>query len=102
MRRALAFLKTFESYVLDGRLLKSRDFHKALRYLSREEEEDDATPTSLADEMDESAEVQQILGTMEPVDPSKYDLRKLHEAVQHDVEVLTEIWQRVKTHRQQQ
>jgi superfamily II DNA or RNA helicase len=96
VRRALAFLKTFESYVLDGRLLKSRDFHKALRYISREDEEDDATPTSLADEMDESAEVQQILGTMEPVDPSKYDLRKLHEAVQHDVEVLTEIWQRVR------
>ena len=25
-----------------------------------------------------------------------YDLRKLHEAVQHDVDVLSDIWQRVK------
>jgi len=33
---------------------------------------------------------------MAPIDPSLYDLRKLHEAVQHDVDVLTEIWQRVK------
>lgn len=97
VRRALAFLKTFESYVLDGRLLKSSDFHKALRYLSREDEEDDATPSSLADEMDANEEVQSVLAEMGAVDPSQYDLRRLHEAVQHDVDVLSEIWQRVKT-----
>ena len=52
IRRALAFLQTFESYMLDGKLLKSSDFHKALRYLEREEAEDDAVPASLADELD--------------------------------------------------
>jgi hypothetical protein len=46
VRRALEFLKTFESYILDGRVLRSTDFHKVLRYLSSEDEEDDATPTS--------------------------------------------------------
>lgn len=96
IRRALAFLKTFESYILDGRLLKSSDFHKALRYLSPEDEEDDATPTSMAEEMDASEEARRILDGMEAVDPSRYDLRRLHEAVQHDVEVLSEIWRRVK------
>jgi len=30
------------------------------------------------------------------IDPSNYELRKLHEAVQHDVDVLTEIWHRIK------
>ncbi|MBI3304429.1 MAG: helicase [Deltaproteobacteria bacterium] len=96
VRRALAFLKTFESYILDGRLLKSSDFQKALRYLAREDEEDDATPTSLAEEIDASEEARRVLDELEAVDPTKYDLRRLHEAVQHDVEVLSEIWQRVK------
>jgi len=76
--RELAFLKTFESYILDGCLLKSSDFHKALRYLAREDEEDDATPTSQAEEMDASEDAQCILNEMETVDPAKYDLRRLH------------------------
>ncbi len=96
IRRALAFLKTFESYALGGRLLRSSDFHKALRYLEREDEEDDATPRSLAEEMDENEEAQRVLEAMGEVDTSRYDLRKLHEAVQQDVEVLTAIWQRVR------
>lgn len=96
IHRALSFLKTFESYILDGRILKSSDFHKTLGFFSREEEEDDATPTSLADQMDTLEEARHILEQMGTVEPNLYDLRKLHEAVQHDVEVLAEIWQRVK------
>ena len=96
VRRALAFIKTFESYILDGRVLGSSDFHKAMRYLTREDEEDDATPRSMADEMDANEEAKQVLEEMETVDPSMYDLRRLHDAVQHDVDVLSDIWQRVK------
>jgi superfamily II DNA or RNA helicase len=96
VHRALAFLKTFESYALDGRLLKSSDFHRALRYLAREDEEDDAMPRSLAEEMDASEEARRILESMVSIDTSRYDLRKLHEAVQHDVEALSAIWLRVK------
>jgi hypothetical protein len=94
--RALAFLKTFESYILDGRLLKSSDFQQALRYLSGEDEEDDATPRSLADAIDAHEEAQHVLDHLATVDPTRHDLRRLHEAVQHDVEVLSEIWRRVK------
>jgi superfamily II DNA or RNA helicase len=96
VRRALEFLKTFESYILGGRLLKSSDFHKALRYLAREDEEDDATPTSMAEELDANDEARGVLDGMEAVDTGAYDLRRLHEAVQHDVEMLSEIWRRVK------
>lgn len=96
VRRALAFLKTFESYILDGRLIKSTDFHKILRFLSSEDDEDDATPISLAEEIDANEEARAFLETLGAVDPTTYDLRKLHEAVQHDVEVLSHIWQRVK------
>jgi len=96
VRRALEFLKTFESYILDGRLLRSSDFHKALSYLSREDEEDDATPTSRADEMDAHEDARLLLEGMQEVDPSKYDLRRLHEAVEHDKEVLSDIWRKIK------
>ncbi len=96
IRRALEFIKTFESYVLDGRVLDSRSFQKAMRYLEREGEEDDATPSSRADEMDDSAEARAVLEILPDLDPSKYDLRRLHEALQHDVDILTEIWHNIK------
>lgn len=85
VRRALAFLKTFESYILDGRLLRSSDFQKALQYLEPESEEDDAVPESLADKLDETEEARRLLEAMAPVDTRFYNLRKVHEAVQHDV-----------------
>jgi len=96
VRRALAFLQTFESFVLGGRLLKSSDFHKALRYLEREDVEDDALPESLADDLDANEDARRVLESMATVDPSLYDLRRLHKAVQHDVHVLTEVWDKVK------
>lgn len=96
IRRALTFLKTFEAYLLDGKLMRSTDFQKALRYVAREEEEDDATPSSMATAMDESAEAQSLLEAMETIDPADYDLRKLHEAVQHDVDTLIGIWNVIK------
>ena len=96
VRRALAFIKTFESYILDGRILPSTDFRRAIRYLAREDEEDDAMPTSLADEMDASEEAKRSLEGMETVDREQYDLRRLHDALQHDGDVLSGIWQRIK------
>jgi hypothetical protein len=96
VRRALAFLKTFESYILDGRLIRSTDFQKITRFLSSEDEEDDAMPISLADEIDANEEARVFLEALGTVDAAAYNLRKLHEAVQHDVDVLSAIWQRVK------
>jgi SNF2 family DNA or RNA helicase len=95
-RRALEFQKTFESYILEGKVLHSSDFHRALRFLEREAEEDDALPTSRADEFDASEEAKEVLSFLPQVDPAQYDLRKLHAAVQHDIETLTQIWHRVK------
>lgn len=96
VRRALAFLKTFESYILDGRVLRSPDFHRAMSFVTVEDEDDDATPRSLADEMDASEDARRLLERMESIDQSKYDLRRLHEALQHDIEALSAIWERVK------
>jgi superfamily II DNA or RNA helicase len=96
VHRALSFFKTFESYLLDGKLIRSTDFHKALRFVQKEDEEDDATPKSLADQMDDSAEAKQALENVESIDPGNYDLRRLHDALQHDVELLSNRWNLVK------
>ncbi|MGD0337497.1 MAG: helicase-related protein [Bacteroidota bacterium] len=95
VKRALQFQKTFESYLLDGKLLNSSDFQKALRYIIVEDEEDDGTPISLADQLDEKEEIRQIIEQLPTVDPAGYDLRRLHEALQHDIETLTKIWQKI-------
>src|SRR5579875_3742923 len=44
VRRALEFMQTGESFLDKGLILNSADFRKALSYLAREDEEDDATP----------------------------------------------------------
>ena len=95
VRRALEFTKTFESYLLDGKLLESTSFQKSMRYLSREDEDDDGAPVSRADEMDASDEAREILETLAALDTGQYDLRRLHEALQHDVDSLTELWRLV-------
>ena len=96
IRRALEFIKTFESYVLDGRVLDSRSFQKAMRYLDQENEEDDVTPASRADEIDATNEAQAVLEGLPDLDPGQYDLRRLHQSLQHDVDILTEIWHSIR------
>jgi superfamily II DNA or RNA helicase len=96
IRRALEFLKTFESLVLDGRVLRSTDFQRAVLALDSEREEGDDTPRSRADELESSDEAQLVLAGMEQVDPSQFDLRRLHDAVQEDIELLQGIWHRVR------
>ena len=95
-RRSLEFTKTFESYLLDGRLLNSTSFRKAMRFLEREDEEDDSTPSSMANDLDATEEAQQALQSLPVLNPQQYDLRRLHESLQRDVESLTEVWHLIR------
>ncbi len=96
VRRALEFTKTFESYLLEGKLLDSGSFQKAMRYLSREDEEEETTPAGRADELDANEEARSIMGTLQTLDMSLYDLRRIHHALQHDVESLADIWRLIE------
>ena len=96
VRRALEFTKTFESYLLDGRLLDSASFQKAMRYLSREDEEEETTPAGRADQLDANEEAMRIMDTLPALDTAKYDLRRIHQALQHDVESLAGIWRLIE------
>ena len=75
---------------------ESHNFRKLSQLLQRETEEDDAAPRSLADEIDENEEARALLETMEPADPDEYDLKRLNDAIQHDVDVLTDLWRQVQ------
>ncbi len=101
IRRALEFTKTFESYVLDGKVLDgkvldSTSFQKAMRYLSREDEEDDSTPASKADELDATEEAKRVLESLPSLDHTQFDLRRLHDVLQNDVDALTSVWHLIK------
>ncbi len=100
VRRALEFLETFESYILGGKILDSSSFQRAMRYLAREDEEDDATttiPTSRSEELDAHTEAQQFLASLPLLDAQQYDLKRLHNDVRKDVEALREVWHDITT-----
>ncbi len=93
VRRALEFLETFESYVLEGKVLDSASFQRALRFIAREDEEDDATtPGSRAEDLDAHAEARQFIETLPTLDASLYDLKRLHHDLRKDVDALRDIW----------
>src|SRR3989442_6746477 len=92
VRRALEFLETFESYILEGKVLNSASFQKAMRFLTREDEEDDATPSSLSDQLDENQEARQFIETLPTLNAELYDLKRLHNDLRRDVNALREVW----------
>ena len=96
VRRALEFTRTFESYFLEGKLLDSTSFQKAMRYLSREDEEEETTPVGRADELDANTEARELLAGLPELNTAQYDLRDIHQALQHDSDSLAELWRMVE------
>ncbi len=91
VRRALEFLETFESYVLEGKVLNSASLQKAMRFLARKDEEDDATPNSLSEQLDAHTEARQFIETLPTLNAELYDLKRLHNDLRRDVNALREI-----------
>ena len=87
LQRALTFEETYKDYLLDGKVVSSKDFQKAMRFLARDEE-DDIAAGSLADELDAVAEAKEYIESLPTVDLNEYDLRKLKHEVEADVKLL--------------
>ncbi|MBI3942564.1 MAG: SWF/SNF helicase family protein, partial [Chloroflexi bacterium] len=83
-------------YIMAGKVLDSSSFQKALRFLEQENEEDDVTPSSLAEELDANTEARTLIDALPALDTTEYDLRHLHRDLAKDVEILTEIWDLIK------
>ena len=93
IRRALAFVKTFDEYVQDGVLLDSASFHLAMRLVALDDEdEDDGLPRSMAAQFDDDVAIREVIESLPRLDPDKYDRRRLHRALAADIDAFTEIW----------
>ncbi len=96
LRRALTFEETYRDYLLDRKVVSSRDFQRALRFLARDEE-DDGAAGSMADELDAVAEAKTYIESLPTVDLNEYDLRKLAHDVDADVKLLKGLHERTET-----
>ncbi len=99
IRRALAFLRAFEAWLDEGRLLDSATFQEALRFLEREAEEDDvavetADPTALADALATSKWPTQLLQAPAELDHDLYD-RAASGRTSPRTSVASRIWDRI-------
>jgi len=96
VRRALEFIKTFETYLDDDRLLDSASFHHAMQALEQEGDDDSVIPTSRADELDAAEAAREALKDLPTLDIDQYNVRALRSALHEDIEALTDIWYRIK------
>jgi len=96
IRRALEFIKTFDEYLSDGRLLNSASFQAALRYLESEDDQDSDIPSSRAGQMDTDEEAATVLAELPTLDISAYDVRRIRANLREDIDALTDIWYHIK------
>lgn len=95
LRRALTFEETYKDYLLDRKVVSSKDFQKAIRFVARDEE-DDIAAGSMADELDNVAEAKAYIESLPTVDLNQYELRKLTHDVEADVKTLRSLYQRTE------
>lgn len=97
IRRGLEFVKTFDEYLQDNIILDAASFQNAMRLLEEDDaDSEDATPTSRASEMDAADDARILIEGLPRLDPSKYDRRALHRALQEDIDALTAIWHDIR------
>jgi len=72
--------------------MNSTGFQKAMRFLASEDEEDDATPNSLSDQLDANVEARQFIETLPTLNAELYDLKRLHNDLRRDGNALREVW----------
>src|SRR5207248_6313285 len=95
LRRALTFEETYKVYLLDRKVVSSKDFQRAIRFVARDEE-DDVTAGSMADELDTVAEAKEYIESLPTVDLNQYELRRLTHDVEADVKLLKSLYQRTE------
>lgn len=92
VRRALEFQKTFRTYLLEGRLLNCSDFRRLAALVARGDEDDEASPASLMQEIEADADAKAWLESLPTVDLDLYDRKRLRRDVDRDVAALERMW----------
>ncbi len=95
VRRALVFEQAYKDFLLNGRVVSSKDFWKMLR-LARLDAEDDLNGDDFADRLEDVEAVRAHLETVQPVDLNRYDLRRLVRDVEADIGLLEDLHRRTE------
>jgi superfamily II DNA or RNA helicase len=95
LKRALIFEETYKDYLLEGKVVSSKDFQKAVRFLARDDE-DDLSTGSLAEDLDAVQEARDYIESLPTVDLNDFDLRKLTHDVENDLALLRNLYDRTE------
>ena len=95
VRRGLVFEETYLDYLLDQKIVSSKDVQKLTRFLAQDEE-DDPVAGSVADDLDANDQAREYLENLPKVDLNQYDLRKLRRDVEEDIRLLRELYERTE------
>lgn len=93
VRRAPVFEETYLDYLLDGKVVSSRDFHRLMRFLAGDEEDEAvAVAGSVAADLDVRDEAPAYLDSLPSVNLNAFDLRRLRHDVETDVKALQSLY----------
>lgn len=100
LRRALVFEETYLDYLLDHTVVSSRDFHKLMRFLAQDEEDEPAA-ASVFEKLDAKEQAREYIEGLEKVDLNAFRLRELVRDVESDVKLLRDLYERTEPLAQQ-
>jgi hypothetical protein len=89
------FEETYLDYLLGGTVVSSQDFHRLMRFLAQDEEDEPAAG-SVADNLDMHEQAREYIEGLKKVDLNQYDLRKLRRDAEEDVRLLRNLFQRTE------
>ncbi|MHC5053960.1 MAG: helicase-related protein [Planctomycetota bacterium] len=93
LKRALIFEETYLDFLLDGTVVSSQDYHKAMRFLARDQE-DELGAESAFERLEAAEEAKAHIEGLPKVDLNDYEIRQLTRDVRSDVELLRALFER--------
>ncbi|MBW3539976.1 MAG: helicase [Planctomycetes bacterium] len=96
LRRALVFEETYLDYLLSGSVVSNRDFHRLLRFLAQDEEDEPAAG-SVYEDLDTRDDARQYIEGLEKVDLNDFNMRRLVRDVEEDVRLLRTLYERTES-----
>src|SRR4051794_22755973 len=80
---------------MSGTVVSSRDFHRLMRFLAADEEDEPAA-ASVADDLDDHEQAREYIESLTKVDLNAYDLRRLRREAEEDVRLLRNLYERTE------
>lgn len=95
LRRALVFEETYLDFLLEHTVVHSKDFHRLMRFLAQDEEDEPAAG-SVYEDLDAHEQAREYIEGLEKVDLNEFDMRRLVRDVEEDVHLLRRLYERTE------